>query len=71
MQFLRHRTHALRNTPRVSLAEFCRTCYNCFAVKESPARKGVGMAMFVTQFILSVMANVVAYYICKRLDGSK
>ena len=36
---------------------------------KNPPARGEVIGMSVTEFLLSVMAGVVAYYICKRLDG--
>ena len=33
------------------------------------ARKGVVVLEALLQFILSIAASVIAYYVCKRLDG--
>ena len=39
---------------------------SCYAL---PGKKGGDYHLTAVQFVLSVMASVVAYYICKRLDG--
>ena len=34
-------------------------------------RKGVCFVSILSSFVISVMASIVAYYICKWLDGDK
>lgn len=43
-------------------------CYNMF-VASSWARKGVSLLESIFSFIISVVAGIVANYICKWLDG--
>jgi hypothetical protein len=51
------------------MAKNAAICYTAKVATPILARKGgVNMGVF-TSFILSVMASVVAYYICKWLDG--
>lgn len=38
---------------------------------ETGNRKGVSVMDMFVSFILSVVASVIAYYICKWLDGSE
>ena len=43
-------------------------CYDIPAVIPS-SRKEVGAIAYIVDFLLAVAASVVAYYICKWLDG--
>ena len=43
-------------------------CYNHFAA-DSFQRKEVKALNLILSFLISVMASVIAYYICKWLDG--
>lgn len=44
--------------------------YNVFVATPRQAQKG-GLTLFdlIISFVLSVVASVIAYYICKWLDG--
>ena len=44
--------------------------YNCNATTPRQVQKGGMSCMnFFTSFLLSIVASIVAYYICKWLDG--
>ena len=56
---------------RVGVYSIYKTCFNTFVTAPNQVMgKGVFMELFLS-FIISVAAGVVAYYICKWLDGNK
>lgn len=52
----------------VYIAKFPIICYNTTAATLS-SRKEVYLLEYLIAFIISVVAGVVSYYICKWLDG--
>ena len=45
--------------------------YNTIVTALSGHRRVTGRSVSICSFIMSIMASVVAYYICKWLDGLK
>lgn len=50
------------------IGKYCQLCYNFRVATPRQARKGGSVMETASLFFLSVMASVVAYYICKWLD---
>ncbi len=46
-------------------------CYNCGAVDSFQWEGGENPMEMLTTFLISVVAGVISYYICKRLDRNK
>lgn len=53
--------------PYNNFANLVKQCYNYSVV--NPIRQREGGVILLVSFTLSVLAGIVAYYICKWLDG--
>jgi len=47
-----------------------KTCYDISAVG-TPGRREVNLVEIINAFVVSVMAGIVSYFICKWLEGDE